>query len=227
MAKQKKNANYVTDKTTAAKAAKEAAKEKEKQKKNIKLAVTISAIAVGCIALIVGFLAIVGVFSYTPEATNHASVLLSNGQSFHIELYGHDAPKTVEHFVELCEDGYFTNKSLHTLTDGLLYGGSDKADGGKNGIKGEFADNGVENKVKMKKGVIAMARGESGDSAYGQFFFLTKNNSDLEGKYAAFGKITDLDALDTLLKSISVSADGSVENAPTIKSISFHDSHDH
>ena len=79
----------------------------------------------------------------------------------------------------------------------------------------------------MKKGVVAMARGESSDSAYGQFFILTKNNSSLSGKYAAFGKITDLEVLNKLLKDINVAADGSVENAPTIKSISFHDSHGH
>lgn len=227
MAKQKKNSNYVTEKTSTAKAEREAAKAKEKKDKKVKLAVTISAIVVGCIAVIIGFLALVGVFNYVPEATNHASVILSNGQSFHIELYGHDAPETVKHFVKLCEDGYFNEKSLHTLTDGLLYGGADNADGGKNGIKGEFADNGVENKVAMKKGVVAMARGESNDSAYGQFFVLTKNNSALKGKYAAFGKITDVEVLNKLLKDISVSADGSVENAPTIKSISFHDAHGH
>ena len=227
MAKQKKNANYVTEKTAAAKAEREAAKAKEKKDKSIKLAVTISAIIAGCIAVIIGFLALVGVFSYTPEATNHASVILSNGQSFHIELYGNDAPETVKHFIDLCEDGYFNEKSLHTLTNGLLYGGSATADGGKDGIKGEFSDNGVENRVKMKKGVVAMARGESNDSAYGQFFLLTKNNSSIEGKYAAFGKITDLEVLRELVKSIEVSSNGSVENAPTIKSISFHDAHEH
>lgn len=227
MAKQKKNSNYVTDKTSAAKAEREATKAKEQKDKKVKLAVTISATLVGCIAVIIGFLALVGVFNYTPEATNHASVILSNGQSFHIELYGNDAPETVKHFVKLCEDGYFTGKSLHTLTDGLLYCGSENADGGKNGIKGEFTDNGFENKVAMKKGVVAMARGESKDSAYGQFFVLTKNNKGLDGKYAAFGKITDIDVLNELLKDIRVSADGSVENAPTIKSVSFHDAHGH
>lgn len=227
MAQKKKNANYSSEKKAAKTAEREAAKAKEKRDKNIKIAAYLAAGVAAFVAVLFGIMALCGVFNYSPEATNHASVMLDNGYSFHIELYGHEAPETVEHFIELCEEGYFDGKSLHTLIDGMLYGGSVVKDGGENGIKGEFTANGHENKVPMKKGVIALARGDENDSGYGQFFILTKNNSDLEGRYAAFGKITDLDVLKQVIESLEVSSDGTVENAPCISSISFHDAHGH
>ena len=72
-----------------------------------------------------------------------------------------------------------------------------------------------------------MARGEDPNSAYGQFFILTKNDSSLKGDYAAFGKITDISALDALLDAITVNEDGRIEGAPKITNVSLHEAHDH
>lgn len=225
MANKKKNSNYVTDKTIAAKAEKEAAKLKEKKAKTTKLAAIWIGGIVAFIAVLFGILFAFGAFTYDPETTYHATVNIEGHDSLHIELYGNDAPTTVKHFIDLCEDGYFEGKTIHTLLNGLLYGGSQIADGGSNTIKGEFSDNGFDNKIPMKKGVIAMARGEGNNSAYGQFFFLTENDSSLKGKYAAFGKVTEIEALEEIINSIKVGSDGKIENAPKITSISLHEAH--
>ena len=225
MAKQKKNSNYVTERTTAAKAEREATKIKEKKEKTIKIvAISVGSAAV-VIGLIIGLLAALGAFNYDPDPTYHATFSFDNGSSLHIELYGHDAPKTVEHFVKLCEQGHFNGRSAHSLINGELFVGIEVAN--SSGIKGEFSNNGFENKIPMKKGVVCMARGEDPDSAYGQFFILTKNDSSLKGDYASFGKITDLAALDTLLDSITVNDEGRVTNAPKITNVSLHEAHDH
>ena len=105
--------------------------------------------------------------------------------------------------------------------------GSENKDGGKDGIKGEFSSNGVENKVLMEKGVVCMSRGEGKDSAYGQFFILTEDNKDLMGEYAAFGKLTDVSALETLLDKITFDENGNVTRAPKITSITTHTEDDH
>lgn len=227
MAKQKKNSNYQTDKAIAKKAEKEELKQKEKRAKQIKLAAIIAGASAAFIALLFGILFAIGVFDYSPEPTYHATVLLDNGSSLHIELYGKDAPETVENFKELAESGYFDGMYLHTFAEGLLYGGSKNADGGNNGITGEFESNGVENKIPMKKGVVCMARGEDPDSAYGQFFILTKDNAKLSGDYAAFGKLTEMDTLEDILKDIETDADGKIseDSAPKITSISLHAAH--
>nr|MBE6544531.1 peptidylprolyl isomerase [Oscillospiraceae bacterium] len=225
MSNKKKNSNYVTDKTIAAKAEKEAAKLKEKKAKTTRIAAIWIGGAAAFLVILFGILIACGAFTYSPEATYHATINIEGHDALHVELFGNDAPKTVKHFIDLCEDGYFDGKSIHTLLDGLLYGGSQIADGGSSSIKGEFSDNGFDNKVPMKKGVIAMARGNGNDSAYGQFFFLTENDSSLKGKYAAFGKVSDMDVFEELIESLSVGDDGKINDAPKITGISLHASH--
>ena len=227
MAKQNKNSNYQTEKKLAKQIEKEALKKKEQQKKTLKiLAICVGAV-VALAAIIIGILFAVGAFEYSPKPTYHATVNIEGHDPLHIELYGNDAPITVEHFIDLAESGYFDGKSIHTFADDLLYGGSTLADGGVKGIKGEFGGNGVENKIPMEKGVVCLARGLSKNSGYGQFFILTKNDSSLKGDYAAFGKLTDMDALSEILKSIKVDSKGNIidETAPKILSISLHEAH--
>lgn len=58
-------------------------------------------------------------------------------------------------------------------------------------IKGEFSDNNYENNLKHEIGVVSMARSNEYDSAGSQFFIVIGEASNLDGQYAAFGKIID------------------------------------
>jgi len=62
-------------------------------------------------------------------------------------------------------------------------------------IKGEFSANGIDNELKHTRGVISMARSQRYDSAGSQFFIMHADSPSLDGKYAAFGKITDEESL--------------------------------
>ncbi len=225
MAKQKKNSNYVTDKTVAAATKKQEEKAKKKRDKTIKIVAISVSVTLAVIALVVGLLFALGAFDYVPEPTYDASISIEGYGTLHVQLYGHDAPKTVEHFIDLAKSGYFINKSIHTLADGLLYAGSTEADGGDKGIFGEFKNNGFENKIKIRKGVVAMARGEGADSAYGQFFIATKNKANLSNDYCAFGVVTNYEIIEQILKDCGGNI--TAENAPKITNITFHESHDH
>ena len=114
---------------------------------------------------------------------------------------------------------------LVIFLENMLYLGSSTADGGDKGIKGEFSANGFDNKIPMKKGVVCLDRGEDYNSGYGRFFVLTKNNSKLSGQYAAFGKITDMDALEDLLDDCNIYATGVISESPKITSVSLHAAH--
>ena len=57
-------------------------------------------------------------------------------------------------------------------------------------IKGEFSQNGFDNGLKHKPGVLSMARSMAPDSAGSQFFIMHRDVPDLDGGYAAFGKVT-------------------------------------
>ena len=79
------------------------------------------------------------------------------------------------------------------LPDGNGTGGS-----GKN-IKGEFAQNGVENNISHVRGVISMARAKPMDSASSQFFIVQSDSTYLDGSYAAFGRVTEgMDVVDEI-----------------------------
>ena len=63
-------------------------------------------------------------------------------------------------------------------------GGSDEK------IFGEFDDNGHDNDISHKRGVISMARSQLYNSASSQFFICNADSEySLDGKYAAFGYV--------------------------------------
>ncbi|MBR4655792.1 MAG: peptidylprolyl isomerase, partial [Oscillospiraceae bacterium] len=66
-------------------------------------------------------------------------------------------------------------------------------------IKGEFFMNGVDNKLKHKRGVLSMARSSNPNSAGSQFFLMHQDSPHLDKQYAAFGKVTEgLEVIDAI-----------------------------
>ena len=86
----------------------------------------------------------------------------------------------------------------------MIQGGDPKGDGtggSKKTIKGEFAQNGVENNLSHTRGVISMARSNDPNSASSQFFIVQADSTYLDGQYAAFGKVTKgMDIVDKIQK---------------------------
>jgi peptidyl-prolyl cis-trans isomerase B (cyclophilin B) len=78
--------------------------------------------------------------------------------------------------------------------EGTGFGGADET------IKGEFSINGVTNTLPHLYGTISMARTQDDyDSASSQFFICHRDNSSLDGNYAAFGyTIYGLDVLNAI-----------------------------
>ena len=107
------------------------------------------------------------------------------------------APITVENFVMLVERGFYNGLTFHRVMDNfMIQGGCPDGDGtgdaGKT-IYGEFAENGYyKNTITHEEGVISMARGSDPDSASCQFFITNADATEsLDGKYAAFGYVTE------------------------------------
>ena len=232
MANKKKNANYVTAKTTHKKA--EAAEKKRAAERNKAIkAILVPTVAILLIAaVILGVMILGGAFDYVPEGTEDVLIEFEGDYgSLHVELYRHDAPETVKSFISLVGGGYFTGKSINGYKDGNLYLGDDKSTANK-GIVGEFSANGKTNKVPFKEGTLVMARGDDYDSAYGRFFIVTKDTDvkALKGNYAAFGRITEgMEAIEAIVAGIKADADGKIAVADQIiiENISTHASHDH
>lgn len=121
---------------------------------------------------------------------------MQNGGKMVLELYPELAPETVSNFVGLVEKGFYNGLTFHRIVEGFMIQGGDPEGTGMGGsdknIKGEFSSNGFDkNTLSHTKGVISMARSSDPNSASSQFFIVQGDASNLDGEYAAFGKLTE------------------------------------
>ena len=139
-----------------------------------------------------------------------------NGQSFVITLYPEVAPITCENFQKLVEQGFYDGLTFHRIVDDFMAQGGDPLGNGTGGseetIKGEFANNGVENAMSHQRGIVSMARSMDPDSASSQFFICYADCTFLDGDYAAFGEVTEgMEVVDGFLEvPRSMGGDGAV-----------------
>lgn len=143
---------------------------------------------------------------------------VENFGTIKMELYPDQAPETVSNFIALANRGFYDGTKFHRVVkDFMVQAGSKDGDGTtgakisdlkENGadeeytIKGEFLANGVTNTIKFEEGTLAIARAdytqmssslkeESFNSGCSQFFIMTKENTNLNGYYTAFGKVIE------------------------------------
>ena len=120
---------------------------------------------------------------------------MENGDVMRGELYADIAPKTVENFISLVENGFYDGPIFHRVIPGFMIQGGCPQGTGMGGpghhIEGEFAANGFANDLKHTKGVMSMARTMDPNSAGSQFFIMVADAPHLDGQYAAFGKIVE------------------------------------
>ncbi len=120
------------------------------------------------------------------------------------ELYPAKAPATVENFLSLIREDFFTGLIFHRVIKGFMIQGGGYTEDFKEkhtaSIKGEFMANGFfENDLRHTRGVLSMARTMIPDSASSQFFIMHKDAPHLDSQYAAFGKLlTGIEVVDAI-----------------------------
>jgi peptidyl-prolyl cis-trans isomerase B (cyclophilin B) len=133
-----------------------------------------------------------------------ATITMMDGGTVTIELYPAAAPNTVANFIELANSGFYDGLTFHRVIPGFMIQGGDPKGDGTGGpgysIKGEFVDNGVDNRLTHSRGVISMARSSDGyDTAGSQFFIIHGDATYLDGQYAAFGEVVSgMDVVDQI-----------------------------
>ena len=138
------------------------------------------------------------------------TITMKNDEKIIVELEPTTAPNTVANFISLIEDGYYDGLIFHRVIPGFMIQGGDPSGNGSGGpgysIEGEFSNNGFENNLKHERGVISMARTNDPNSAGSQFFIMVEESSNLDGEYAAFGKV--IEGMETVDAIVAAERDG-------------------
>ena len=149
------------------------------------------------------------------QATMH-----TNHGPIELELFAEDAPKTVENFTKLSQDGYYDGLIFHrVIRDFMIQGGCPQGTG-TGGPGYEFEDE--INEHKVVRGALAMAN--AGPNTNGsQFFIVTIDAAPwLDGKHTVFGQVTSgMDVVDALEALPTDSRDRPREPA-VIEKLTFH-----
>lgn len=166
--------------------------------------------------------------TYTPPAlekdvTYTARIDVKDYGTITVELDQEAAPITCANFVELANSGFYDGLTFHRIEPGFVIQGGDPNGNGTGGsehdIVGEFAENGYKNDLSHVRGTISMARANDPNSASSQFFIMHQDNTGLDGKYAAFGTVTDgMDVVDAICEDAS---NGTLSENPVINSVTI------
>jgi cyclophilin family peptidyl-prolyl cis-trans isomerase len=117
------------------------------------------------------------------------ATIQTNHGPIQVELYPDDAPKTVNNFVKLANDGFYDRVIFHRVIPDFMIQGGDPTGTGSGGPGYTFEDE--FNDHRVERGALAMAN--AGPNTNGsQFFIVTTQSAPwLDGKHTVFGKVTD------------------------------------
>ncbi|MCA9928757.1 MAG: peptidylprolyl isomerase [Anaerolineales bacterium] len=133
-----------------------------------------------------------------PDKMYLATVEMESGDQFTIELLAQSAPKTVNSFIFLAEEGWFDGVSFHRVLPDFVAQTGDPTGTGFGG-PGYVIPNEIDPDLShAEKGMVAMAN--SGPDTNGSQWYITLGDvSQLDGGYTIFGRVTDgLDVVEGL-----------------------------
>ncbi len=122
-------------------------------------------------------------------------IVFADGHVAEGEMNYYNAPITCGNFIKLCSEGYYDGLTIHrVVADTLIQGGDRNGDGTyvmDYSIRGEFKENGWNNRLQHVRGTMSMARWSNDlNSADAQFFIMLSTHYAYDKLYAAFATIT-------------------------------------
>ena len=156
-----------------------------------------------------------GLWSQTPApspAGDLEAVVATEVGTFRFEFAADKAPRHVEQFLKLARQGYYEGSAFHqVVANGIIQGGDPLlknpktpknlwGTGGLNLLASEISD------LKHERGVVSAFRIPSKpDSDGAQFFVCAAAQPALDGKFSAFGRVTE--GMDTVERISRTPAD--------------------
>ncbi|HEQ65298.1 MAG TPA: peptidylprolyl isomerase [bacterium] len=154
--------------------------------------------------------------------SDYTAVIDTSKGEIRIDLFEIHAPKTVNNFAFLSEEGFYDGLTFHrVIEDFVIQGGDPLGDG--TGGPGYTFDDEISPKYSFDEPyIVAMAN--SGSNSNGSQFFITTKDSDadyLTGDYTIFGKvISGQEVVDSIEKVSTNEKNKPVEDI-LIKSVSI------
>jgi peptidyl-prolyl cis-trans isomerase B (cyclophilin B) len=118
----------------------------------------------------------------------YTATIETNRGDIVLKLHATQAPRTVNNFVCLAEDGYYDGVAFHRVIKDFMIQGGDPAGTGRGGPGYTFKDE-FDPKLKHDRpGVLSMAN--AGPNTNGSQFFITHVPTPwLDGKHTVFGQV--------------------------------------
>ncbi len=106
-----------------------------------------------------------------------------------MELFPQHAPKTVNNFVFLAQEGFYDGVVFHRVIADFMIQGGDPTGSGRGGPGYRFEDELKGNPLRHERGSLSMAN--AGPNTNGSQFFIThRPQPHLDGRHTVFGKVT-------------------------------------
>lgn len=122
-----------------------------------------------------------------PSKTYRISMNTNRGE-IQLELYPEHAPKTVNNFVFLANEGFYDGVAFHRVIDDFVIQGGDPTGSGMGGPGYRFEDETAGNPLTHQVGSLSMAN--AGPNTNGSQFFITHSpQPHLNGRHTVFGKV--------------------------------------
>jgi len=120
---------------------------------------------------------------------NYMAEIETNRGSIKLELFPNHAPKTVNNFVFLAQQGFYDGILFHRVISNFMVQGGDPTGTGAGGPGYSFEDEVSDNPLTHETGVISMAN--AGPNTNGSQFFITQVDSIRQGDKMERVKISE------------------------------------
>ena len=164
---------------------------------------------------------LIGVLLMSCSKDQKVAVISTKFGDMVVEFFPDVAPKHVENFQILAEEGYYNGTTFHRVIPGFMIQGGDpnskdldRMNDGTGGRAGKFFGIGRENDPESwtvpaefndtphQRGTLSMARSQNIDSGSSQFFICHENAPFLDGQYTVFGQlISGIEVVDEIVNS--------------------------
>jgi cyclophilin family peptidyl-prolyl cis-trans isomerase len=152
------------------------------------------------------------------ETKTYSAIVKTSEGEITIDLDAKKAPKTVNNFVSLSKEDFYSGTTFHRVIKNFMIQGGDPKGDGSGGPGYKFDDENLEG--EYTRGTVAMAN--SGPNTNGSQFFIIHKDYDLPKQYVVFGHVSKgMDTVDKIAEA-EVTMNASMEKSKPVSPVKIN-----